>query len=114
MSMVDELEGLIKRRNNGELTPEEFEDMKKKILERKRHVSDAPVKVVLHDDITVDAEMGIKVLKLIKEMDEGDGIDYYNLRSAALKKGIDGPMLDEILIRDVNVRLALELSKRIT
>ena len=26
--------------------------------------------------------MGIKVLKLIKEMDEGDGIDYYNLRSA--------------------------------
>ena len=36
-------------------------------------------------------------MTLIKEMDEGDGIYYDDLGSAALKDGVDGPMLDEIL-----------------
>jgi hypothetical protein len=38
-----------------------------------------------------------KVMELIKEMDEGDGIYYDDLGSAALKEEVDGPMLDVIL-----------------
>jgi hypothetical protein len=36
-------------------------------------------------------------MELIKEMDEGDGIYYDDLGSAALKEDVDGPMLDVIL-----------------
>ena len=37
-----------------------------------------------------------KVFEIIKK-DESDGIYYDDLGSAALKEGVDGPMLDEIL-----------------
>ena len=45
-SSMDELEELIERRNVGEVTSEEFEEMKKEILERKPQVSKEPVEIV--------------------------------------------------------------------
>jgi len=44
-SSMKELEKLIKRRNAGEVTSEEFEEMKKEILERKPQISKEPVEV---------------------------------------------------------------------
>ena len=60
------------------------------IPEVKETVEEAPKKESPDDHET-------KVIGLIKEMDEGDGIYYDDLGSAALKDGVDGPMLDEIL-----------------
>jgi hypothetical protein len=60
------------------------------IPEVKETVEEAPEKESPDDHET-------KVIGLIKEMDEGDGIYYDDLGSAALKEGVDGPMLDEIL-----------------
>ena len=44
-SSMEKLEKLIERRNVGEVTSEEFEDMKKEILERKPQVSKDPVEI---------------------------------------------------------------------
>ena len=44
-SSMGKLEKLIKRRNAGEVTSEEFEEMKKEILERKPQISKEPVEV---------------------------------------------------------------------
>ena len=44
-SRVEQLEKLIERRNVGEVTSEEFEEMKKEILERKPQVSKDPVEI---------------------------------------------------------------------
>ena len=60
------------------------------IPEVKKTVEEAPEKGDSGDNET-------KVMGLIKKMDEGDGIYYDNLGNAALKEGMDGPMLDEIL-----------------
>ena len=60
------------------------------IPEVKKTVEEAPEKESPDDHET-------KIIGLIKEMDEGDGIYYDDLGSAALKEGVDGPMLDEIL-----------------
>ena len=60
------------------------------IPEVKETVEEAPEKESPDDYET-------KIMELIKEMDEGDGIYYDDLGSAALKEGVDGPMLDEIL-----------------
>ena len=52
-SSMRELEKLIERRNVGEVTSEEFEEMKKEILERKPQVSKEPVEIAqeeVHDD----------------------------------------------------------------
>ena len=52
-SSMGKLEKLIERRNAGEITSEEFEEMKKEILERKPQVSKDPVEIVqeeVHDD----------------------------------------------------------------
>mgnify|MGYP001219223479 FL=1 len=52
-SSMEKLEKLIERRNVGEITSKEFQEMKKEILERKPQVSKAPVKITqeeVHDD----------------------------------------------------------------
>jgi len=60
------------------------------IPEAKETVEETPKKGNPEDHET-------KVMQLIKEMDEGDGIYYDDLGSTALKDGVDGPILDEIL-----------------
>ena len=52
-SSMEKLEKLIERRNVGEVTSKEFEEMKKEILERKPQVSKDPVEIAqeeVHDD----------------------------------------------------------------
>ena len=53
-SSMKELEKLIEKRNVGEVTSEEFEEMKKEILERKPQVSKDPVEIAQEEVHTDD------------------------------------------------------------
>ena len=62
-SSMKELEKLIEKRNVGEVTSEEFEEMKKEILERKPQVSKDPVEIAqeeVHDDYIDDHDTIVK------------------------------------------------------
>ena len=57
-SSMEKLEKLIERRNVGEVAPEEFEEMKKEILERKPQISKEPVEIAqeeVRDTIVKDS-----------------------------------------------------------
>ena len=81
-SSMEKLEKLIERRNVGEVTSEEFEEMKKEILERKPQVSKDPVEIVQEEKATpkekevtkeVPAEAAVANPVFVEQLDQLQG-----------------------------------------
>ena len=94
-SSMRELEKLIERRNVGEVTSEEFEEMKKEILERKPQISKEPVEIAqegIHGDDLVEEEIKDSVVS--KSNIGASGDDKFP-RLAKLKEMFDSGFISK-------------------